>query len=147
MSGTPSAFDMDEEDEYEDDFVTIPKEKYDSMIEDLLTMAELIDMVSDMRTKDVPLFCCFQHLYGIIPEHKAFILRLFKAALPFSPVKQRSCIVFIAESVWEIWRYHSHYIVCYALRKHFIFHSVTTSMFNYHGKILSLDNFILQFFL
>ena len=37
---------MDEEDEYEDDFVTIPKEKYDSMIEDLLTMAELIDMVS-----------------------------------------------------------------------------------------------------
>ena len=54
MSGTPSAFDMDEEDEDEDDFVTIPKEKYDSMIEDLLTMAELIDMVSDMRTKDVP---------------------------------------------------------------------------------------------
>ena len=53
VSGTPSAFDMDEEDEYEDDFVTIPKEKYDSMIEDLLTMAELIDMVSDMRTKDV----------------------------------------------------------------------------------------------
>ena len=53
MSGSPSAFDMDEEDENEDDFVTIPKEKYDSMIEDLLTMAELIDMVSDMRTKDV----------------------------------------------------------------------------------------------
>ena len=45
VSGSPSAFDMDEEDEYEDDFVTIPKEKYDSMIEDLLTMAELIDMV------------------------------------------------------------------------------------------------------
>lgn len=51
VSGTPSAFDMDEEGEYEDDFVTIPKEKYDSMIEDLLTMAELIDMVSDMRTR------------------------------------------------------------------------------------------------
>ena len=48
VSGTPSAFDMDEEDEDADDFVTIPKEKYDSMIEDLLTMAELIDMVSDL---------------------------------------------------------------------------------------------------
>lgn len=33
--------------------VTLPKEKYDLMVEDLLTMAELIDMVSDMRTKDV----------------------------------------------------------------------------------------------
>lgn len=33
--------------------VTLPKEKYDLMVEDLLTMAELIEMVSDMRTKDV----------------------------------------------------------------------------------------------
>lgn len=36
-----------------DKTVTLPKEKYDLMVEDLLTMAELIDMVSDMRTKDV----------------------------------------------------------------------------------------------
>ena len=36
-----------------DETVTLPKEKYDLMVEDLLTMAELIDMVSDMRTKDV----------------------------------------------------------------------------------------------
>ena len=41
--------------EAEDDNETVmlPKEKYDLMVEDLLTMAELIDMVSDMRTKDV----------------------------------------------------------------------------------------------
>ena len=36
-----------------DETVTLPKEKYDLMVEDLLTMAELIEMVSDMRTKDV----------------------------------------------------------------------------------------------
>lgn len=36
-----------------DETVTLPKEKYDLMVEDLLTMAELIDMVSDMRTKDI----------------------------------------------------------------------------------------------
>ena len=35
------------------DTVTIPKERYDLMVEDLLTMAELIDMVSDMRSNDV----------------------------------------------------------------------------------------------
>lgn len=39
--------------EDDDDSITIPKEKYEHMIEDLLTMAELIDMVSDMRTNDV----------------------------------------------------------------------------------------------
>ena len=62
-------FDMDEEDEYEDDFVTIPKEKYDSMIEDLLTMAELIDMVSDMRTKDVR---AIQEFGKFIPAYAAY---------------------------------------------------------------------------
>ena len=39
--------------EDEDEAVTILKDKYDLMIEDLLTMAELLDMVADMRTKDV----------------------------------------------------------------------------------------------
>ena len=68
VSGSPSAFDMDEEDKYEDDFVTIPKEKYDSMIEDLLTMAELIDMVSDMRTKDVR---AIQEFGKFIPAYRA----------------------------------------------------------------------------
>ena len=69
VSVTPSAFDMDEEDEYEDDFVTRPTEKYDSMIEDLLTMAELIDMVSDMRTKDVR---AIQEFGKFIPAYAAY---------------------------------------------------------------------------
>lgn len=69
VSGTPSAFAMDEEDEDEDDFVTISKEKYDSMIDDLLTMAELIDMVSDMRTKDVRVI---RELGKFIPAYAAY---------------------------------------------------------------------------
>ena len=67
VTGTPSAFDADEDDE--DDFVTIPKEKYDRMIEDLLTMAELIDMVSDMRTKDVR---AIQEFGKFIPAYAAY---------------------------------------------------------------------------
>ena len=69
VSGTPSAFDMDEEDEDEDDFVTIPKEKYDGTIEDLLTMAELIAMVSDMRSKDVR---AIQEFGKFIPAYAAY---------------------------------------------------------------------------
>ena len=69
VSGSPSACDTDEEDEDEDDFVTIPKEKYDSMIEDLLTMAELIDMGSDMRTKDVR---AIQEFGKFIPAYAAY---------------------------------------------------------------------------
>ncbi len=51
VTASPSA--EDDAGENEEGTVTIPKEKYDCMIEDLLTMAELIDMVSDMRTRDV----------------------------------------------------------------------------------------------
>ena len=67
VTGTPSAFDADEDDE--DDFVTIPKEKYDRMIEDLLTMAELIDMVSDMRTRDVR---AIQEFAKFVPAFAAY---------------------------------------------------------------------------
>lgn len=35
------------------DTVTLSKDEYDLMVEDLLTMAELIDMVCSMRSKDV----------------------------------------------------------------------------------------------
>lgn len=55
----------------DDEAVTISKEKYDSMVDDLLTMAELIDMVADMRTRDmeairtfakfVPSFAAYEH--------------------------------------------------------------------------------------
>lgn len=67
VAGAPSACDSDEEDE--DDFVTIPKEKYDCMIEDLLTMAELIDMVTDMRAKDVR---AIQEFGKFIPSYAAY---------------------------------------------------------------------------
>jgi len=49
--------------------VTIPKEKYDLMVEDLLTMAELIEMVTDMRTHDVEEI----HEYGkVIPAYARY---------------------------------------------------------------------------
>lgn len=68
VTASPAAGADVEEDE-DDDTVTIPKEKYDSMIEDLLTMAELIDMVSDMRTKDVR---TIQEFGKFIPAYAAY---------------------------------------------------------------------------
>lgn len=52
-----------------DEAVTISKEKYDLMVEDLLTMAELIDMVSDMRTNDMK---TIHKLAKYIPAFAAF---------------------------------------------------------------------------
>lgn len=52
-----------------DECVTISKEKYDLMIEDLLTMAELLDMVADMRTKDVR---AIQEFGKYVPAFAAF---------------------------------------------------------------------------
>ena len=63
-----------------EDTVTIPKEKYDLMVEDLLTMAELIDMVSDMRTRDVT---GIRELAKYIPGFASFEkerLSLYRAA-------------------------------------------------------------------
>lgn len=55
--------------EDEGEAVTIPKDKYDLMIEDLLTMAELLGMVADMRTKDVRAI----HEFGkYVPAFAAF---------------------------------------------------------------------------
>ena len=99
VSGTPSAFDMDEEGEYEDDFVTIPKEKYDSMIEDLLTMAELIDMVSDMRTKDVR---AIQEFGKFIPAYAAYErnrLSLYREA-----AKEAESIITAGRMSWTMTR-------------------------------------------
>ena len=63
-------YDGDSEDlEDEEDTVTLPKEQYDLMVEDLLTMAELIDMVSDMRTKDVR---TIQEFGKFIPAYAAY---------------------------------------------------------------------------
>lgn len=46
-------FEDAEDDETDDEnAIVLPKQKYNDMVEDLLTMAELIDMVCDMRTYD-----------------------------------------------------------------------------------------------
>ena len=55
--------------EDEGEAVTIPKDKYDLMIEDLLTMAELPGMVADMRTKDVR---AIQEFGKYVPAFAAF---------------------------------------------------------------------------
>lgn len=74
-------YDGDSEDlEDEEDTVTLPKEQYDLMVEDLLTMAELIDMVSDMRTRDVT---GIRELAKYIPGFASFEkerLSLYRAA-------------------------------------------------------------------
>lgn len=59
----------DAEDVDEEETITIPKAKYDLMVEDLLTMAELIDMVSDMRTKDVRFI---QEMGKLIPAYAEY---------------------------------------------------------------------------
>lgn len=41
-----------EEAKDDENSIILPKQKYEEMVEDLLTMAELIDMVCDMRTYD-----------------------------------------------------------------------------------------------
>ena len=69
VTGSPAAPVDDMEDEDEGDTVSILKEKYDSMVEDLLTMAELIDMVSDMRTRDVR---AIQEFAKFVPAFAAY---------------------------------------------------------------------------
>ena len=77
VTGSPAAGADAEEDDGEGDTVTIPKEKYDSMVEDLLTMAELIDMVTDMRTKDVR---AIQEFGKLIPAYERSRLSLYREA-------------------------------------------------------------------
>lgn len=57
------------EDDEDEETVTISKTQYEDMIDDLLTMAELIDMVSDMRTKDVR---AIQEFGKFIPAYAAY---------------------------------------------------------------------------
>lgn len=64
--GYPFAEAEDEEDEKT---VTISKAQYEDMIDDLLTMAELIDMVSDMRTKDIRFI---QEMAKLMPAYAEF---------------------------------------------------------------------------
>ena len=53
----------------DEDTVTIPKEDYETMIDDLLVMSELIQMVSDMRTRDVE---SIREMGKLVPAFAAF---------------------------------------------------------------------------
>lgn len=66
--------------EDDDEVVVIPKEKYDMMVEDLLTMAELIDMVSDMRTKDARAIQEFGKLFPAYAEYEKNRLSIYREA-------------------------------------------------------------------
>ena len=53
----------------DDEAVTIPKDKYELMIDDLLTMSEIIQCVADMRTQDVK---AIREFGKFIPAFAAF---------------------------------------------------------------------------
>jgi len=75
--GYPFAEAEDDEDE---ETVTISKAQYADMIEDLLTMAELIDMVSDMRTKDIRFIQDMAKLMPAYAEFEESRLALYREA-------------------------------------------------------------------
>lgn len=62
----------------DDEAVSIPKDKYELMIDDLLTMSEIIQCVADMRTQDakairefgkfVPAFAAFENRLSLYRE-------------------------------------------------------------------------------
>lgn len=68
------------ENDGDEDTVTIPKEKYEDMIDDLLTMAELVDMVSDMRTKDASIIQDMARLMPTYAEYEKNRLSLYRDA-------------------------------------------------------------------
>lgn len=70
-----------EDDETEDEnAITLTKQKYNDMVEDLLTMAELIDMVSDMRTKDIRFIQEMAKLMPAYAEYEKSRLGLYREA-------------------------------------------------------------------
>lgn len=68
------------EDDEDEDTITIPKEKYEDMIDDLLTMAELVDMVSDMRTRDASIIQDMARLMPTYAEYEKNRLSLYRDA-------------------------------------------------------------------
>ena len=64
----------------DEETVTISKEQYEDMIDDLLTMAELIDMVSDMRTKDIRFIQEMAKLMPAYAEYEKSRLALYREA-------------------------------------------------------------------
>lgn len=68
------------EDDEDEETVTISKEQYEDMIDDLLTMAELIDMVSDMRTKDIRFIQDMAKFMPAYAEYEKSRLSLYREA-------------------------------------------------------------------
>lgn len=68
------------EDGEDKETVTITKAQYEDMIDDLLTMAELIDMVSDMRTKDIRFIQEMARFMPSYSEYEKSRLSLYREA-------------------------------------------------------------------
>lgn len=68
------------ESDEDEDTVTIPKKKYEDMIDDLLTMAELVDMVSDIRTKDAHIIQDIARLIPTYGEYEKNRISLYRDA-------------------------------------------------------------------
>lgn len=63
-----------------DDTVTIAKEDYETMIDDLLTMSEIIQMVTDVRTKDASFIQKFAEFMPAYAEFEKNRLALYRDA-------------------------------------------------------------------
>ena len=68
------------EDDEDDETVTISKAKYEDIIDDLLGMAELIDMVSDMRTNDIRFIQDMAKFMPAYAEYEKSRLSLYREA-------------------------------------------------------------------
>lgn len=75
----PESFPFSDADE-DEEAVTISKEKYDCMVDDLLTMAELIDMVADMRTRDMEAIRVFAKFVPSFAAYEHNRLRIYREA-------------------------------------------------------------------
>ena len=75
----PENFPFSDADE-DEEAVTISKEKYDCMVDDLLTMAELIDMVADMRIRDMEAIRAFAKFVPSFAAYEHNRLRLYREA-------------------------------------------------------------------
>lgn len=62
------------------DTVTIAKEDYETMIDDLLTMSEIIQMVTDVRTKDASFIQKFAEFMPAYAEYEKNRLSLYRDA-------------------------------------------------------------------
>lgn len=58
--------------------VTISKEQYDRMIEDILTMADMIDMVCDMRTQDIDFIQQIAEIMPVYAEYESTRRTLYR---------------------------------------------------------------------